>query len=51
MKVAASLAILALINNYSTVKCAALKDDDLFTDDGEALETLHSIKAAEKIHN
>lgn len=48
MKIAASLAILALINN---VQSATLKDDDLFTDDGEALETLHSIKAAEKIHN
>lgn len=42
---------MALINNYSTVQCAALKDDDLFSDDGEAVETLHSIKAAEKIHN
>ena len=51
MKLAASLAALALVNNLSAVQCAFLQDDDLFTDDGDVASTMSSMKAAEKIHN
>ena len=42
MRFIMSLALVALLNNA--------RADDLFTDDGEAADTLQSIKAAEKIH-
>ena len=51
MKIAASFAVLALINNLSLVECGAVRDDDLFTDDGEVSATLSSMKQAEKAHN
>merc|ERR1719223_752921 len=51
MKLAASLAALALVNNLSADQCAFLQDDDLFTDDGDVASTMSSMKAAEKIHN
>lgn len=51
MKFAASFAVMALINNLSAVECAANRDDDLFTDDGEVSATLSSMKSAEKAHN
>ena len=51
MKLAASLAALALVNNLSAVQCAFLQDDDLFTDDGDVASTMSSMKSAEKIHN
>jgi len=52
MKFAATtLAVVALINNLSAVQCVSLKDDDLFTDDGDVSTTLSSMKTAEKIHN
>ena len=51
MKFTASLAAIALLNNLSAVQCVNLKDDDLFTDDGEVSSTLSSMKSAEKIHN
>lgn len=51
MKFTSSLAIFALINNLSSVECVSLKDDDLFTDDGEVSSTMNSMKAAEKAHN
>jgi len=50
MKFAISLAVFAIINNVSAVEAAAIKDDNLFTDDGEAAETLSSLRTAEKIH-
>lgn len=50
MKFTASLAVIALANNLSAVECAQLRDDDLFTDDGDVASTLNSMKAAEKIH-
>lgn len=51
MKFAASFAVMALINNLSSVECSKMKDDDLFTDDGEVSATLTSMKQAEKVHN
>jgi len=51
MKFAASFAAMALINNLSSVECSKMKDDDLFTDDGEISATLTSMKQAEKAHN
>ena len=51
MKFTVSLAVIALLNNLSAVQCVNLKDDDLFTDDGEVSSTLSSMKAAEKIHS
>lgn len=51
MKFAASIAVMALINNLSAVQCASIMDDDLFTDDGDVSSTLSSMKQAEKIHN
>jgi hypothetical protein len=51
MKFTASIAVIALLNNLSAVQCVNLKDDDLFSDDGEVSSTLSSMKAAEKIHN
>ena len=51
MKISASLALVALLNNLSAVECAQLRDDDLFTDDGDVASTLSSMKAAEKIHS
>lgn len=51
MKFATSLAVMALINNLSAVQCASLRDDDLFTDDGDVSTTLSSMKQAEKVHN
>ena len=50
MKFAASFAVMALINNLSAVEATALRDDNLFSDDGEAEDTLKSLKTAEKIH-
>lgn len=51
MKFTASIAVMALINNLSAVQCISLKDDDLFTDDGDISSTLSSMKQAEKVHN
>ena len=51
MKFVSSLAIVALINNLSSVECAKIRDDDLFTDDGDVASTLSSMKQAEKAHN
>ena len=51
MKFVASFAVMALINNLSAVQCAAIKDDDLFTDDGEVSATMSSMKQAERAHN
>ena len=51
MKFTVSFAVLALINNLSTVQSIALKDDDLFTDDADVSSTLSSMKQAEKVHN
>ena len=45
MKYAITFAVAALLNNVS-----GMKDDDLFTDDGENTETLRSLKQAEKVH-
>ena len=46
MKYAITFAVAALLNNVS-----GIKNDDLFTDDGENAETLKSLNQAEKIHN
>ena len=35
MKITLTFALMALINNLSSVECAAIRDDDLFTDDGD----------------
>jgi hypothetical protein len=51
MKFTTTLAAVALLNNLSAVQCANLKDDDLFTDDGDVASTLSSMKQAEKIHS
>ena len=51
MKFTASIAAIALLNNLSAVQCVNLKDDDLFTDDGEVSATMSSMKSAEKIHS
>ena len=44
MKFVYSLAVVALINNLSSVQCAKIRDDDLFTDDGDVASTLSSMK-------
>jgi len=45
MKFAATFAVMALINNFSAVECASVKDnDDLFNDDGDVSQTLSSMK-------
>lgn len=51
MKFAASFAVMALVNNLSSVQCSKMMDDDLFTDDGEVSATMSSMKMAEKAHN
>jgi len=51
MKFAASFAVMALLNNLSSVECSKMMDDDLFTDDGEVSATMSSMKQAEKAHN
>jgi len=51
MKFTTSIAVIALLNNFSAVQCINLKDDDLFSDDGEVSSTMSSMKAAEKIHS
>jgi len=51
MKFTTSLAVIALVNNLNAVQCTLLKDDDLFTDDGDVAATMSSMKSAEKIHS
>ena len=43
-----SLAVIALLSSATAIK---LHDDDLWSDDAQAEETLASISAAEKSHN
>ena len=43
-----SLAVIALLSSATAIK---LTDDNLWSDDAEAEETLASIQAAEKTHN
>ena len=43
-----SIAVLALLQSSSALRIA---DDDLWSDDAQAEETLASIQSAEKVHN
>lgn len=47
MKYITTVAVLALLNSAAAIK---LRDDDLFSDDYQAEESLASIEAAEKAH-